>query len=74
MVSEEYLELKRETRRKIWGRSSGNSADPRQRLAPYYLLALLRVGLALLPQTGYIHPDEYFQSIEIITGELCLFS
>lgn len=31
---------------------------------PYLLLLLLRLILTLLP-LGYIHPDEYFQSIEI---------
>ncbi|XP_031330174.1 GPI mannosyltransferase 4 isoform X2 [Photinus pyralis] len=30
----------------------------------YLLCAFLRVFLTCLPQTGYIHPDEYFQSIE----------
>jgi hypothetical protein len=38
-------------------------------LAPYTLLVFLRVVLTLLPQTGYIQPDEYFQSIEIINGK-----
>lgn len=38
-------------------------------LAPYWLLAVLRFALTLLPQTGYVHPDEYFQSIEVVAGE-----
>ncbi|XP_046734922.1 GPI mannosyltransferase 4 [Diprion similis] len=38
-------------------------------LVPYWLLAILRVALTLIPQIGYIHPDEYFQSIEVIAGE-----
>ncbi|KAF5279809.1 hypothetical protein FQA39_LY18231 [Lamprigera yunnana] len=38
---------------------------------PYLCLAVLRVILTCLPQTGYIHPDEYFQSIEAIAGK-CL--
>ncbi|KAK4878258.1 hypothetical protein RN001_010764 [Aquatica leii] len=33
---------------------------------PYLFFALLRVILTCLPQIGYIHPDEYFQSIEVI--------
>lgn len=33
----------------------------------YIGLALLRI-LLVFPQTGYIHPDEYFQSVEIVTG------
>lgn len=36
----------------------------------YYLLAALRVVLALLPQPGYIHPDEFFQTIEILAGRI----
>lgn len=38
-------------------------------LAPYWFLVVVRIVLALLPQTGYIQPDEYFQSIEIVTGK-----
>ncbi|XP_015524775.1 GPI mannosyltransferase 4 [Neodiprion lecontei] len=38
-------------------------------LVPYWLLAILRLALTLIPQIGYIHPDEYFQSIEVIAGE-----
>jgi hypothetical protein len=68
MVSGEYLELRRETRRKIFRGPEGCHADPRRRLAPYYLLAILRILLAIAPQSGYIHPDEYFQSLEIVTG------
>lgn len=33
----------------------------------YLGLAFLRI-LLVFPQTGYIHPDEYFQSVEIVTG------
>ncbi|XP_012259595.2 GPI mannosyltransferase 4 [Athalia rosae] len=38
-------------------------------LAPYWLLATLRFVLTLTPSIGYIHPDEYFQSIEVVAGE-----
>lgn len=34
----------------------------------YLGLALLRILLVIVPQTGYIHPDEYFQSLEIVVG------
>uniref|UniRef100_A0A338P6P1 Phosphatidylinositol glycan anchor biosynthesis, class Z n=1 Tax=Mus musculus TaxID=10090 RepID=A0A338P6P1_MOUSE len=30
--------------------------------------SLLRVLWCLLPQTGYIHPDEFFQSPEVMAG------
>lgn len=36
--------------------------------AIYMYLAAMRIILVLLPQIGYIHPDEYFQSLEILTG------
>jgi len=31
-------------------------------------LVLLRFAWTCLPQTGYIHPDEFFQSIEVASG------
>ena len=31
-------------------------------------LVLLRLAWTCLPQTGYIHPDEFFQSIEVASG------
>lgn len=34
------------------------------------LLAAVRVFLTLWPQSGYIHPDEFFQSVEIAAGDL----
>lgn len=38
-------------------------------LIPYWFLVALRIALTLVPQTGYIHPDEYFQSIEVLNGK-----
>lgn len=40
----------------------------RRKIGLYWILAILRVALTLIPQTGYIHPDEFFQSIEVISG------
>lgn len=34
----------------------------------YWVLAGLRVALVLMPQSGYIHPDEFFQSLEVMAG------
>lgn len=34
----------------------------------YAAIALLRVGLALVPLGGYVHPDEFFQSVERFAG------
>lgn len=40
----------------------------------YWVLAALRVLLVLMPQSGYIHPDEFFQSLEVMAGKyLMLF-
>lgn len=40
----------------------------------YWILVVVRIILTFIPQTGYIHPDEYFQSIEVISVPmLCLF-
>ncbi|XP_035692654.1 GPI mannosyltransferase 4-like [Branchiostoma floridae] len=33
-------------------------------------LSLLRVTWVLLPQSGYIHPDEFFQSPEVMAGKV----
>lgn len=38
-------------------------------LGYYWLFAALRIVLTLLPQTGYIHPDEYFQTVEVFNGK-----
>lgn len=35
----------------------------------YLFFAALRVVLVFIPQKGYIHPDEFFQSVEVMTGE-----
>ncbi|KAF1563975.1 UNVERIFIED_CONTAM: GPI mannosyltransferase 4, partial [Eudyptes pachyrhynchus] len=34
------------------------------------LLAALRAGWGLLPQAGYLHPDEFFQSPEVMAGDI----
>ncbi|KAK9505193.1 hypothetical protein O3M35_009298 [Rhynocoris fuscipes] len=39
-------------------------------LVPYWFLAFLRVLLTLIPQIGYIHPDEYFQTVEVLNGDI----
>ncbi|XP_053687746.1 GPI mannosyltransferase 4 [Sabethes cyaneus] len=38
-------------------------------LVSYYILCFLRVALVFVPQTGYIHPDEFFQSVEVMAGD-----
>lgn len=34
----------------------------------YFLFIVIRVVLVFLPQYGYIHPDEFFQTTEVIAG------
>ncbi len=36
----------------------------------YWLLALLRVAMVLLPQNGYVHPDEFFQTVEAVSQDV----
>ncbi|VVD05727.1 unnamed protein product [Leptidea sinapis] len=36
----------------------------------YWILVILRFALTLWPQSGYIHPDEYFQNVEVIAGDV----
>lgn len=38
-------------------------------LNTYFFFALLRLVLVFVPQLGYVHPDEFFQSVEVMTGE-----
>lgn len=42
----------------------------RQNYNLYWFLATLRIVLTLVPQFGYIHPDEFFQSIEVMSGDV----
>ena len=50
------------------------SADYHLSLVPYWFLVALRIFIAILPQNGYIHPDEYFQSLEVVAGSSRLFT
>lgn len=38
----------------------------------YVFLVVVRVCLVFLPQLSYIHPDEFFQSVEVPTGQLLM--
>ncbi|XP_045199614.2 GPI mannosyltransferase 4-like [Mercenaria mercenaria] len=33
------------------------------------ILLLLRLCWSVLPQSGYIHPDEFFQAVEVVAGD-----
>ncbi|XP_029174641.1 GPI mannosyltransferase 4 [Nylanderia fulva] len=45
------------------------AAPVRRKIGLYWILAALRIALTFAPQTGYIHPDEFFQSIEVVSGD-----
>ncbi|KAF7255262.1 hypothetical protein EG68_09168 [Paragonimus skrjabini miyazakii] len=36
----------------------------------YFVLLFLRLGLVIRVQPGYIHPDEFFQSLEVAAGDV----
>ena len=38
-------------------------------LITYYVLVVIRIVLVFIPQYGYIHPDEFFQTSEVISGK-----
>uniref|UniRef100_A0A336MMM5 Mannosyltransferase n=1 Tax=Culicoides sonorensis TaxID=179676 RepID=A0A336MMM5_CULSO len=38
-------------------------------LMHYVVLAFIRIVLVFVPQFGYIHPDEFFQTIEVMAGD-----
>lgn len=42
----------------------------RSDLSVYWIAVFLRLLLTLLPQSGYIHPDEFFQSTEVVIGDI----
>ncbi|KAK9306616.1 hypothetical protein QLX08_002801 [Tetragonisca angustula] len=61
------MHFKNEYRRSI---DEYKPAEPiKRKMNLYWALVFLRIILTLIPQTGYIHPDEYFQSIEVISGD-----
>ncbi|EDV37750.2 uncharacterized protein Dana_GF13610, isoform A [Drosophila ananassae] len=50
---------------KIWK----NRAPGDRHLSTYFCFAVLRFVLVFVPQLGYVHPDEFFQSVEVMTGD-----
>ncbi|XP_017125470.1 GPI mannosyltransferase 4 [Drosophila elegans] len=50
---------------KLWqNRSPGD-----RHLSTYFCFAAVRLLLVFVPQLGYVHPDEFFQSVEVMTGD-----
>lgn len=50
----------------VWRKKQRSSAD--ENWSTYLFFAVLRMVLVFIPQLGYVHPDEHFQSVEIING------
>ncbi|XP_023310852.1 GPI mannosyltransferase 4-like isoform X2 [Anoplophora glabripennis] len=42
-------------------------------LKVYWFLVLLRIILVFIPQTGFIHPDEFFQSVEVLADGVSFY-
>lgn len=51
-----------------FNRETKTAERKRKVVYTYWLFAVVRILLCLVPQNGYIHPDEFFQSIEPISG------
>ncbi|XP_059483413.1 GPI mannosyltransferase 4 [Neocloeon triangulifer] len=47
-----------------------NNHPSNLKLRTYWLLVALRFFLTILPQNGYVQPDEFFQSVEIVAGDI----
>lgn len=39
----------------------------------YWVLVGVRFLLTIIPQRGYIHPDEFFQNVEVIAGMFTIY-
>ncbi|XP_023302292.2 GPI mannosyltransferase 4 [Lucilia cuprina] len=50
----------------LWFRKRTNSDE---NLCTYLFFAVLRIVLVFIPQLGYVHPDEFFQTVEVINGD-----
>ncbi|XP_023037611.1 GPI mannosyltransferase 4 [Drosophila willistoni] len=46
-----------------------NRAPTDKYLNTYFFFVVLRLVLVFVPQLGYVHPDEFFQSVEVMTGD-----
>lgn len=46
--------------------------DKNTSLFTYFVLCAVRVLLVFLPQIGYIHPDEFLQTVEVVSGDYLL--
>ncbi|XP_039449809.1 GPI mannosyltransferase 4 [Culex pipiens pallens] len=38
-------------------------------LVSYYIMCFVRIAMVFIPQVGYIHPDEFFQTVEVVAGD-----
>lgn len=50
----------------LWSKKRTNNDE---NLCTYLFFAVLRIVLVFIPQLGYVHPDEFFQTVEVINGK-----
>uniref|UniRef100_A0A1A9X306 Mannosyltransferase n=1 Tax=Glossina brevipalpis TaxID=37001 RepID=A0A1A9X306_9MUSC len=51
----------------VWQKKQRPNTD--ENWSTYLFFAVLRLVLVFIPQLGYVHPDEHFQSVEIVNGD-----
>lgn len=49
----------------FWSKRRSNADE---NWCTYLFFAVLRIVLVFIPQLGYVHPDEFFQTVEVING------
>ena len=50
----------------LWSKKRTNNDE---NLCTYLFFAVLRIVLVFIPQNGYVHPDEFFQTVEVMNGK-----
>lgn len=53
----------------LWSKKRINNNE---NLCTYMFFAVLRIVLVFIPQMGYVHPDEFFQTVEVMNGKFSL--
>lgn len=53
----------------LWSKKRTNTDE---NWCTYLFFAVLRIVLVFIPQLGYVHPDEFFQTVEVINGKFSI--
>lgn len=59
----------RENNRNILKRRSFVKSKELISFGSYFFFVIIRIVLVFIPEYGYIHPDEFFQTSEVISGK-----